>query len=1770
MMNRDLLLGIQAQESAKADGGEDWAAHAWKYPTAVIGDLGQTVINSAISAYNFIAPEEAQAEHVSKYALMSNDVQAYAEEHPDAVAAGSFVAGMVIPGLGVSKAFNLARTGSGVWNSAFRGLGLGYFDTKITAASARATQLALRASGETTAYDAAIRAGKFWTGAEAFAENVAFEATFSLLMQDHAYMEEGWNGTLAAGGIALGTALGTVVKWAKVSNELHTAVSAARKDQLTKQIISGAELQYGSIDILGKNYGWGAAVDGYNTQLAGIRQAEQSIGMDPTAGQWVKDVTSHVKLQTEGRLQQAFDALATPEMRALVPKRKSEAPLPSFNQLEEAAQPLHDGRLAAGSTHYIQPDKYRMTANWLTGQPGQAVGVQQAVPRLSARPIEAGVSPFHADAVTGAEHAVANQQLKDMLEAAAGGHLTINAPTAPVAGTIASRYTAQGKFNFSAIDSLAKVYQDAVSGIWHFDLGAVKASPDQIAAYLAMQVDKKAAVGITVLAPLASGGKRGTHLDSIYRAAVAKSARKLEKIELNYDTAAEALADIPSFAGQYQTLRWFDGRTLSQSSVEAHMTKQFGHMAKPGEADFRANGEYLAGLKAQAGKQPLSASKYSPIDLQAGPARALLPTYESDAAYISSILGFEKLLPASAGKGKASQFAAGAIKIDPTDAPRVQAAIANGIEIDGVPEAARLTYLRDAKLAAVREVVMAVPDMDNFAVALHTNTPVEMVQLLRDSMDLSRGAAYHSANASLADVTNRFTAADFMVYRTAADARKAIADPSVSLIGKNSNVMPDGSLVAAKLDMQTLDRAAREIVDITSTGAIAAATAQGVNTALLDGLYKGHVNNPSIAAIRDGVKTLWDETKIGSLFQSTDMSMRRYKELVAHITDQGQQLQDIVNKQGILPMKAALRDTLTKVSENQSDLIQFEYVQNALAATGARDYDLARGLTITHDNRILLRPEANGIPASYMQYPGVNGAQDIVLTTPVRNLLEQVQVHAAEIHAINSTTAQLQGKAAPVARKLWLPPHDASQDMQAFAWNQKTGQIERITGKDRAAFNQAVADFKQQNAVALQSGELQVHMRNRQDLGTFMRLKNLHDLQAVSAPLPSMRKAGIAGTKVTGNPDVLNRLLDNMEAQYNSAARSYLRIANADILSKLDDIEKLHYTDTASGANNYMTRAQRTTSPATIAKAALLNQSLQGESAWVKSVDDVFSMAVDQANLAIKRGWEQAQQKLGKGVYSPEVFQQLDKDLQAAGIPTPWKSSIEYAVSAQPELRPIAKQFVSASSNVAATLALRLFDSSHAIVTTLSAPVIMAAELTGASKLTHGKAYGLLMESARDWMRQANNGGQAAPYWRQIMEEAKQLGYTSRKTSEATEALLNNFGTKTWWDRFQATKGFEWATKISDFSESMTREMAYMTGYKLALQQTPNAAKELLQAQAALFTNRTMGNYASRQRPIFFQGAAGQAIGLFQTFMWTMGQNLYRYSEQGSLRAISGMLGGYAGMFGISSLPMYNVVDKAIGAYTSAPDNSDITQTMYAAFGGKGGSHTRTGAEFLLYGIPSTLLQTSFWTRGDLQPRLPLTSGGLPLPPALSMLQDTFDTLATTASKTKQIATTSQSPWQGMNDIAYAVGEGIAMQHSFRPAARAAELALGYSVDKKSETILSGDDVRGFWPVFARLLASRPLQEQVIRNQNFRSTYYHTVERQQRQQVTQAMRTLARSGGDMGQLMGNYLQRGGSLQSWRAASQEAYLTADGNGADNLIRSATGQPGIAAIMEGYAF
>ena len=452
--------------------------------------------------------------------------------------------------------------------------------------------------------------------------------------------------------------------------------------------------------------------------------------------------------------------------------------------------------------------------------------------------------------------------------------------------------------------------------------------------------------------------------------------------------------------------------------------------------------------------------------------------------------------------------------IAPHDFARLQAAIVNNIPTAYIDP---LGAMQLAKVKFIDQAMLVAPDIDDFSLALRTNMPVEMVG--RTRQELTNRTA-NTLRGDYDEVMRRVTLGtsqnDWMVYRSVDDAKAALAEPSVSILGRAKHPTITAAQQAGKLDREALNAMERSIIETASLSV-------GASSPLVHELFTQLVDSANANSVRDWTDQLLADAGRGTIFSSLDFGMRKYKVAPA-VSSLGSQMGHIINEVGIKPAKEAIKPTANALVNDSAGLVQFEHVRNALDGLSPEMFAGSQGL-VFDQGKIVLYPATKTDPARYLKYAGTN--DDIEVLPVVQDFIQSFQDNISkDLFKVRSAIAKMQGRDMKSPRNIWFPYSNPSSSYIAYAFDQNAlaaghSPITRIMGRDAETFKQAIADFKEKNAAALDRGTMQLHLRNQQDLGAWLRVHNIAELEAMTTPLPTMRKSGIAGQKVTGSPQVI-------------------------------------------------------------------------------------------------------------------------------------------------------------------------------------------------------------------------------------------------------------------------------------------------------------------------------------------------------------------------------------------------------------------------------------------------------------------------------------------------------------------------------------------------------------------------------------------------------------------------------------------------------------------------
>lgn len=379
------------------------------------------------------------------------------------------------------------------------------------------------------------------------------------------------------------------------------------------------------------------------------------------------------------------------------------------------------------------------------------------------------------------------------------------------------------------------------------------------------------------------------------------------------------------------------------------------------------------------------------------------------------------------------------------------------------------------------------------------------------------------------------------------------------------------------------------------------------------------------------------------------------------------------------------------------------------------------------------------------------------------------------------------------------------------------------------------------------------------------------------------------------------------------------------------------------------------------------------------------------------------------------------------------------------------------------------------------------------------------------------------------MEGVKDIG---SKMSKLTEA----------WEGF-ARQGEKWTG--NKWSEQFNRLLAVD-----AMKQITEVAVKhgVMDEKAAwmyvnTFSNRVNGVVRAAERPLMFQGPIGQAIGLFQSYQINLIQQVFRHIGEGRGKTVAMMAGLQSSIYGASSLPGFNLINSSlVGNASGNQEHYDLFSATQVLFGQK-------GSDWLMYGVPSNVLNAALYTRGDTNPR---TWSIVPNPmhpeeiPFISSFAKAFGAIKTGVSNVQG----GDTVWNGFLGAVEHLGIS-------RPLAGIAQVARGItSPDLRVFSTANNGSITGSNDLFSlssliRVAGAKPIDEAIITNSYFRINSYAQKDRERREVLGTQLKSQLQGGGEISSeglenFAEKYVSLGGSAsgfnQWWLGQYKNANLT----------------------------
>jgi len=316
------------------------------------------------------------------------------------------------------------------------------------------------------------------------------------------------------------------------------------------------------------------------------------------------------------------------------------------------------------------------------------------------------------------------------------------------------------------------------------------------------------------------------------------------------------------------------------------------------------------------------------------------------------------------------------------------------------------------------------------------------------------------------------------------------------------------------------------------------------------------------------------------------------------------------------------------------------------------------------------------------------------------------------------------------------------------------------------------------------------------------------------------------------------------------------------------------------------------------------------------------------------------------------------------------------------------------------------------------------------------------------------------------------------------------------------------------------------------------------------FVNRVNGAVRAAERPLMFQGPIGQAMGLFQSYQFNLIQQSLRHIGEGRAKTMAIMAGMQTSIYGGSSLPGFSAINNSlVGNAAGNKGHQDLFSISQAVLG-------KEGAEWLMYGAPSNILNSALYSRGNTNPRVwhivpnPTNPTDLPF---IGAYGRALGSLKGAITSVKEGAPVWESILRGLEH------SGLS-----RPLAGIAASARGLTNDgvafttQRSGNFVYENDLMSL-TTLARIAGAKPLDEAIMQNNFFQNQSYAASDRQSRNKIGEALRTTIQAGGvpDTEALNGfaeKYVARGGNQKNFNQYFMDQYKNATTSQAEQLSRN----------------
>ena len=1716
--------------------------------STVTGGAIATVADAGVSIWNSLTPTESNVETEDVLRRLDKNALSVYEENPDTIGLASFIAGSLIPGGAAIKGMKMLRAGAkgATW---FSDAGKAENIAKIN----ELVQGGSKASKELRALNRAILKNGV---ANNLTDAAAIEVFTIGAMSAHPLMEDYWDNpvqnigiSLAFGGI-LGGGLGLVADRALIN------AAKGKAESSIFQTVLGAKKD---LDLPGTNLGQLQVLD------SNIKSWENLVAEGSQASPAVKELTQFAILEAKAKQSQLFQEISFKEIEAADPAVRqsileSVVKNPEFNSVDRMKW-FTPSEKDVKQTGIIGKDGTLQAANTskkVLDKDGKLIDLTDSVylqefkswvPAEQAAQFSRFVSTGKGleDLKAGFDHTLGQSPRVDSVLTMGSGN------TVQVDENYLKALLQTDKLDFKKLANRITVDPEDLS---FMDALVARARKDP-------EAFRNVTFDIT--------SKKGAYTaDEIAEAASGKAGRttalaKMDDIASPFNLTS-ASSKLSTLAKNLFT-KWGDNDKEFRQFVEDRITKAEKGVIISDDAkavkdavEEAFNSEASAALRTQLkeshGNYIYAYAKDSKGKLGNPMLKSFTPVKGTSALAkkdvykiaVNDILGY-------VNTGRGGEFIVKSpYRYTKADQPTT-ATVKTISNMEQPTRAASIETLKAeslmAKERAIEELSQQGQAMERIAIL--TNTPLETVQAFllgergKSLDDLMKSYGMDAYHYNSVDKIDEYLSPTNRPIRASHNIRK----------------LPFSEM-ASKLDTTSINNIQREFIANTLASS-KSTTFQNLGDVFFGNDLNPHGLRPIFDQIRAGVSELVNPKLGNAFFQSSDFFLRNTA-IGRQITSVGKTLADTATKVSTAFTKP-LSQKLEAIAKNELEVIEtLTFINVNAGLKGWRD--VVDGVLVQKEMKNVTTTElVNGMPKEVtkkvevlkpVQYQG----NDYKIVSPrVLEFIDAARAAGREAFEMKNTLNRVTGRATLNDIGLWLPSADFRNKHIAYVWNAETKQTQIIIGRTSTELKDNIGLYqlqKGESIVTEPNPNVKIATKSEQVLWNSLNGRK-DPLTMQVANVEQQRTGSAQAAIVKANTDQFTELLNS----YDYLAESYIKrmgqYTMSDTLDAIETISKFNRkfdegqaTDSIIGFLN-----KQEDGAAKVRNILLGNSNVKEYTPWQhhnENFEIVTNWGLEKVSEITKGVLSTTKgifglfkgDKITSEALAKQNYEEISTKLEAAGIPNPWKdfdNAVDiYAQASKSDTKNMARRAVYAGNAFAATYALRVLDLASPLVNAMSFPILttlakasnLPPSLMGAMKSKGGVPS--TVEIMYSGMRLSMD-----PKGKHLAEMWEKRGLFNSFVSEANGAM-----------RISRSLEGGLATKVensidnsfvnlistpADWTEGFLRRKMMFTGYTLAKKMYPTLDDNGATIFARDFMDRAIGNYHSGQRPVMFQGTMGVAMGLFQTYMLTMAQNMYRNIEMKDFKSLAKGMFAQSTIFGAGSLPGFDIISEAIGDHFSE-DNFDLTTGTFRALDDR-------VATALIYGLPSSM-GPALHTRGDISPRIPSPIGDPAKIAAVNMVTQAGEFGFNVANAVRRNG----------GDVVNSVAQAMSLQNVSRPLARWSEFVTGYSVSKAGDIYASPEDVGSFAGIASRVMGARTIMEAKAREGIYLDRTYGRIDREARMAVTgelkKAIRNNSLSDELYSELAEKFMAKNGSPTAWRQAVNDARINSDLTGKENVI------------------